>query len=64
MGQGGGDPTERMKRMIERLPEVKAEYDARVKSDPQLATDVEKLRAFIAEMREKGLVPARGRRGN
>ena len=63
-GRGGGDPTERMKGLIERLPEVKAEYDARVKSDPQLATDVEKLRAFIAEMREKGLVPARGRRGN
>ena len=53
-----------MKGMIERFPEVKAEYDKRVKSDPQLATDVEKLRAFIAEMREKGLVPARGRRGN
>ena len=64
MGQGGGDPTERMKRMIERLPEVKAEYDKRVKGDPQLATDLDKLRAFMAEMREKGLVPARGRRGN
>ena len=53
-----------MKRMIERLPEVKAEYDKRVKGDPQLATDLDKLRTFMTEMREKGLVPARGRRGN
>ena len=68
MGQagqrGGGDPTDRMKRMIERFPEVKAEYEKRVKDDPDLATNMEKLRAFIAEMQEKGLIPARGRRGN
>lgn len=69
MGQGGGfagggDPTDRVKRMLERFPEAKAEYDKRVKGDPQLATDLDKLRAFMAEMREKGLVPARGRRGN
>ena len=63
-GQGGGDPTDRMKRMIERLPEVKAEYEKRVKDDPELATNMEKLRAFVAEMQEKGLIPARGRRGN
>ena len=63
-GQGGGDPTDRMKRMIERFPEVKAEYEKRVKDDPELATNMEKLRAFVAEMREKGLIPSRGGRGN
>ncbi len=63
-GFAGGDPTERVKRMLERFPEAKAEYDKRVKSDPQLATDVDKLRAFMAEMREKGLISARGGRGN
>ncbi len=63
-GQGGGDPTDRMKRIIERLPKVKAEYEKRVKDDPELATNMEKLRAFVAEMREKGLIPARGGRGN
>ena len=63
-GQGGGDLTDRLKRIIERLPEVKAEYEKRVKDDPELATNMEKLRAFVAEMREKGLIPARGGRGN
>jgi len=63
-GQGGGDPTDRIKRIIERLPEVKAEYEKRVKDDPELATNMEKLRAFVTEMREKGLIPARGGRGN
>lgn len=63
-GRGGGDPTDRMKRMIERFPEVKAEYEKRVKDDPELATNMEKLRAFVNEMREKGLIPARGGRGN
>ena len=63
-GQGGGDLTDRMKRIIERLPKVKAEYEKRVKDDPELATNMEKLRAFVAEMREKGLIPARGGRGN
>ena len=63
-GRGGGDLTDRMKRMIERFPEVKAEYEKRVKKDPELATNMEKLRAFVTEMREKGLIPARGGRGN
>ena len=63
-GQGGGDPTDRIKRMIERFPEVKAEYEKRVKDDPELATNMDKLRAFVTEMREKGLIPARGGRGN
>ncbi len=63
-GQGGGDLTDRMKRMIERFPEVKAEYEKRVKDDPELATNMDKLRAFVNEMREKGLIPARGGRGN
>ena len=63
-GQGGGDPTDRIKRIIERFPEVKAEYEKRVKDDPELATNMEKLRAFVTEMREKGLIPSRGGRGN
>ena len=63
-GQGGGDLTDRMKRMIERFPEVKTEYEKRVKDDPELATNMDKLRAFVNEMREKGLIPARGGRGN
>ena len=63
-GQGGGNLTDRMKRMIERFPEVKAEYEKRVKDDPELATNMDKLRAFVNEMREKGLIPARGGRGN
>ena len=63
-GRGGGDLTDRMKRMIERFPKVKAEYEKRVKDDPELATNMEKLRAFVNEMREKGLIPARGGRGN
>ena len=53
-----------MKSLIGRIPEAKAEFDKRVKDDPQLATDMEKIRAFMAEMREKGLLPARGGRGN
>jgi|GEM_PF-124573 len=63
-GFGSGDPTARMKSIIGRLPEVKVEFDKRVKDDPQLATDIEKIRAFMAEMREKGLLPAWGGRGN
>ena len=63
-GRGGGDPTDRIKRMIERFPEVKTEYEKRVKDDPELATNMEKLRAFVAEMREKGLIQGRGGRGN
>lgn len=63
-GRGGGDPTDRIKRMIERFPEVKAEYEKRVKDDPELATNMEKLRAFVTEMREKGLIQGRGGRGN
>ena len=62
--QGGGDPTDRIKRMLERFPEAKAEYEKRVKDDPELATNMDKLRAFMVEMREKGLIPSRGGRGN
>ena len=62
--QGGGDRMQRMIAMIERTPEAKKEYDARLKKDPKLATDPEKLRAFMSEMREKGVLQGRGRRGN
>ena len=63
-GFGGGDPTARMQSIIARVPAVKVEFDKRVKDDPELGTDIDKLRAFVAEMREKGLMPARGGRGN
>jgi hypothetical protein len=49
-------------RMFERFPELKKFYDARVKEDPELSTNVDKFRAFIGEMREKGIVTGgRGR---
>jgi len=48
-------------RMFERFPEVKKIYDERVKKDPELATDITKFRAFIGEMREKGIVTFGGR---
>ena len=35
---------------------MKKGYDERVKTEPDLATDVDKFRAFIREMREKGIV--------
>jgi hypothetical protein len=40
-------------RMMDRLmqnPEVKAEYEARLARDPELATDSEKKRVFTQEM--------------
>lgn len=62
--QGGGDRNQRMIAMIQRTPEAKKEYDARLAKDASLAKDPEKLRAFVGEMREKGILPARGGRGN
>ena len=35
---------------------MKKIYDERVKKTPELATDVTKFRAFVGEMREKGIV--------
>ncbi len=64
---GGGDDAERLKRMIgmiERTPEVKKIYDERVKQDPELPKSMDKIRAFMGEMREKGLIQGRGRQGN
>ncbi len=64
---GGGDDAERLKRMIgmiERTPEVKKIYDERVKQDPELPKSMDKVRAFMGEMREKGLIQGRGRQGN
>ena len=46
-------------RLLGRLPALKAEFDKRVKADPRLATDAAKWQAFVKEMREKGIVPAR-----
>ena len=70
-GPGGttsaGETTaEQLKQMQERLlgriPALKAEFDKRMKADPGLATDAAKWRAFVTEMREKGIVPARSGR--
>lgn len=75
-GFGGGEMSpERLKmmqeRMFERFPDLKAEFEKRVKKDPDLATNADKWRAFIGEMREKGVVSfggwgggGRGGRGN
>ena len=46
-------PPEMVDRMMDRLmqnPEVKAEYEARLARDPELATDSEKKRVFTQEM--------------
>lgn len=59
---GGGDPNEMFQRFIDSNPELKKEYEKRLKDDPSLATDAEKRRAFIMEMRTKlGLGRGRGR---
>ncbi len=71
-GGGRGMSPERLEqmqaRMFERFPDLKAEFDRRVNDDPELATDARKWRAFMREMREKGIVTGdRGggrRRGN
>ena len=66
-GSGSGDGADRTQRilaMIERTPEAKKEYDIRLKKDPDLAKNPEKLRAFVGEMREKGIIQMRGRQGN
>ena len=55
-GGGGGDIKSMQARMFERSPEMKKIYDERVKKTPELATDVTKFRAFVGEMREKGIV--------
>lgn len=61
-GSGSGDIKAMQARMFERFPDMKKFYDARVKKDPELATNVGKFRAFIGEMREKGIVTGgRGR---
>ena len=67
-GFGGGEMSpERLKMMQERMfgrfPDLKAEFEKRVKKDPELATNADKWRAFIGEMREKGVVSFGGRGG-
>lgn len=60
-GRGGGDIKAMQARMFERFPEMKKIYTERVKKEPELATDVTKFRAFVGEMREKGIVSFGGR---
>lgn len=43
-------------RLFERFPKLKEEFDKKVKKDPEVATDTEKWRAFLGEMRQKGIV--------
>ncbi|HSR69954.1 MAG TPA: efflux RND transporter periplasmic adaptor subunit [Acidobacteriota bacterium] len=51
MGQdSGGD---RFQALLDRFPEVKKEYEKRLKDDPGLATDPQKRRAFVREMMSK-----------
>ncbi len=60
-GRGGGDIKAMQTRMFDRFPEMKKIYEARVKKDPELGTDIAKFRAFVGEMREKGIVSFGGR---
>ncbi|MDA0710179.1 MAG: efflux RND transporter periplasmic adaptor subunit, partial [bacterium] len=60
----GADRSQRMMAMIERTPAAKKEYDVRLAKDPTLSKDPEKLRAFMTEMREKGILQMRGKQGN
>ncbi len=69
-GQGGiqsdgadnGELKAIKERMFARFPDLKKAYDARVKREPDLATSSEKWRAFMGEMRRKGILPAGGGR--
>lgn len=61
---GDAERLQRMVAMIERVPDAKKLYDERVKKDPELPKNMEKMRAFMGELREKGLIEMRGRQGN
>jgi membrane fusion protein (multidrug efflux system) len=63
MSGDGADRNQRIIAMIQRTPEAKKEYDTRLQKDPDLAKNPEKLRAFVSEMREKGIIQMRGRQG-
>jgi membrane fusion protein (multidrug efflux system) len=60
--ESGGD-SEAIKgmqvRMFGRFPDLKKAYDEQLKKDPELATNMTKWRAFLGQMREKGILPAR-----
>ena len=59
-GRGGmsADRMARMKdRMLGRFPDLKQEYEKRLKKDSDLATDTQKWMAFISEMQQKGVIP-------
>ena len=61
-GGGNGQLKAMKEQMLARFPDLKKTYDARVREDPELATSGEKWRAFMGEMRRKGILPARGGR--
>ena len=46
-------------RMFGRFPDLKKAYEEQLKKDPELATNLGKWRAFLGQMREKGVLPAR-----
>ncbi|MEE2754290.1 MAG: efflux RND transporter periplasmic adaptor subunit [Candidatus Latescibacterota bacterium] len=60
-GRGDGNIKAMQARMFERFPEMKKIYTERVKKEPDLAIDINKFRAFIGEMREKGIITSGGR---
>ncbi|MCZ6633677.1 MAG: efflux RND transporter periplasmic adaptor subunit [bacterium] len=63
-GQGsGGDISQVQERLFSRFPDLKTAYDERVKTDPEVGTNPEKWQAFVQEMREAGVIPARRGRG-
>lgn len=55
------DQTQVWREHLMQIPEVKAEYEKRVKNDPELATDPEKQRAFFREMSTKRMQKRRAR---
>ena len=62
--RGGAMSEDFLARMKERVlanPQVKAEYEKRVKSDPTMEKDPKKFFAFMSEMRERGLIKRRRR---
>ena len=64
-GAGGDDSAEikqMQQRMFARFPDLKKAYLERVKKNPEIGKDMAKFRAFLGEMREKGVLPSTGGR--
>ena len=60
---GAGRMVQMRRMLFGRFPKFKAAYEKRVKADPALKADPQKWEAFLSEMRQKGILPARRGRG-